>query len=347
MGTIVAGTTFGFHVKTRQDEMMKKSLLALPGAGIATLLAGGFAGKRKIAEWAENPDPLNGAPVQFPDAERRTVPLGDGTEIAVWIVGAGPTIVLVHGLTASHHDWGPIAPLLVDAGYRVVAIDQRGHGESTAGTAGYGSAQLGTDLADVFNALDLHVLALVGHSMGAMASMGFAAGHPKLFNERVSSFVSVTSSGATDAVRQSLGLRLGAIKLPERLTQIQAERLRLLTGLSVFGKDPSLHMIDEAIAAVRKCPEDVRAPATLALKEHDVLEALQQMKVPALIIGAGRDQLVRPEQIVDLHAAIPNSEMHMYPDAGHMVLWEEYEDVAERIVQFVQSVGQQAVQTTT
>ena len=317
---------------------MKKSTIALPVAGIATVVGGARAGRRTVASWADNPDPLNGQPVEFPDAERRVVPLGDGAQIATWIIGAGPTIVLVHGLTASHHDWGPIAPKLVDAGYRIVAIDQRGHGNSTAGTAGYGSIQLGTDLANVFTALDLNAVSLVGHSMGAMAAMGFATRHKSVFGERVASFVSIASAGATNTLLQAIGMRLGAIEIPERLTEVDAERFRLIAGLSVFGKNPSLHMVDESVAAFRKCPEAVRAPATAALASHDLLDELRHIDVPSLVLGAGRDQLVRPKQVRALDAALPNSELHMYPDAGHMVVWEEHADIAARIGRFAQTV---------
>lgn len=318
---------------------MKKSLIALPTAGITALLAGGLAGRRTVASWADNPDPLDGQPVVFTSAERRTVPLDDGAEIAVHILGAGPTIVLVHGLTASHHDWGPMAPLLVDAGYRVVAIDQRGHGDSTPGTAGYGSTQLGGDLAEVFRALDLRARCLVGHSMGAMAAMGFATGSPRTFGERVDSFVSIASAGATDVIRQSLGLRLGAIQIPDRLSDVDAERLRLVAGLGVFGKNPSLHMIDEAIAAFRKCPEGVRGPATAALANHDVIDELRNVAVPSLVIGGGRDQLIRRRQVEELNDVLPNSELHVYPDAGHMVLWEEHRDIANRIGKFLEPLA--------
>ncbi len=313
-------------------------MIAIPAAGLVTLLTGAFAGRRRLAAWTKNPDPLNGQPVEFPDAELRTVPLDDGAEIAVWIAGSGPTIVLVHGLTASHHDWGPMARHLIDAGYRLVAVDQRGHGNSTAGTKGYGSRQLGTDLGDVFTALDLHAVCLVGHSMGAMASMGFATGHSSVFAERVQSFVSIASAGATNSVRQTFGLRLGAISLPEQLTKIDAQRLRLIAGLGVFGRNPSLHMVEEAVTAFRRCPEAVRAPATAALGSHDLLEELTGVHVPTLVIGSGRDRLIDVDQVRELDAAFPNSQLHIYEDAGHMVLWERHKDLAARTDRFVQSV---------
>ena len=317
---------------------MKTSTVAIPAAGITTAIAGTLARRRTIARWADNPDPLDGRPVRFPDAERRSVQLADGAEIATWFVGSGPTIVLVHGLTASRHDWGPIAPALVESGYRVVAVEQRGHGESTAGTAGYGSTQLGMDLGDVFSALDLHATCLVGHSMGGMASMGFAATRPGLFSERVDSFVSIASAGAINVARQSLGLRLGGITLPEQLTDVPATRLRLIAGLGAFGRNPSLHMIDEAIASFQKIPEEVRGPATAALASHDLLEDLRGLEVTSLVLGGGRDQLIRPTQVHELHETLPNSELYMYPDAGHLLIWERHDDIARRIDRFAQSV---------
>ena len=44
--------------------------------------------------------------------------------------GDGETVVLVHGLLGNHQQWQPVASALVNAGYRVVAIDARGHGQS-------------------------------------------------------------------------------------------------------------------------------------------------------------------------------------------------------------------------
>ncbi len=322
----------------REDRNMKRSAVAIPAVALASLLSGGLLGRRHIEQWRQNPDPLGGIPVRFPPSERRTVVMSDGAEIATWTAGSGPTIVLVHGLTASRHDWGPMAPLLIAAGYRIVAIDQRGHGDSTAGTAGYGSEQLGADLAEVFELLDLRARCLVGHSMGAMAAMGFAVRHSAVFEQRVQSLVAIASAGATNSKRQSLGLRIGARELPNALTGVDNERLRLIAGLSVFGKGPSLHMVDESTNAFRRCPESVRAPATAALGAHDLLDELGSIQVPSLVVGAGRDQLVRPKQVADLHAALPHSQLVTYPEAGHMVLWEHHVEVAEQIDWFAQSL---------
>ena len=55
-------------------------------------------------------------------------------------------VVLVHGLTSNHHDWGPVAVRLVATGHRVIGLNQRGHGGSTVGTDGFGPARQGRDV---------------------------------------------------------------------------------------------------------------------------------------------------------------------------------------------------------
>ena len=309
----------------------KKYLLpAVTGA----VLAGGAAGMWLVRQWAENPDPLDGQPARFPDGERRVVRTPDGAEISTVTVGNGPAVVCVHGLTASRHDWGPLSSALLDAGYQLVAVDQRGHGDSTPGTAGYGSRQLGADLAAVMSELDLRPKALIGHSMGGMAVMGYVVDHLEDAHNRVDNLVFIATAGSLRTARHGLGLRLGSIGVPERLMP-QNTRLRLATGLGVFGARPSLHMVDEAIESFRRCPEDVRTAATNDLLDHDVLDELSNVSIPSLVIGASRDQLIRPHQVRELDVALPQSRLHMFEGAGHMVIWERHSEIAAHILEML------------
>lgn len=92
----------------------------------------------------------------------------------------GPTVLLVHGVTASHLAW----PFVVDRlpGVRVVAPDLRGRGRSNGMSGGAGMAAHAADLAAVLDALGIDRTVVVGHSMGGFVSIVFAHRHP----ERVS-----------------------------------------------------------------------------------------------------------------------------------------------------------------
>jgi pimeloyl-ACP methyl ester carboxylesterase len=94
---------------------------------------------------------------------------------------AGPaaaTVLLVHGVTASHRAWDLVRPEL--EGMRVIAPDLRGRGRSrdVAGDAGF--AAHADDLAAVLRALDVDRALVVGHSMGAFVAVVFAHRHPDL-----------------------------------------------------------------------------------------------------------------------------------------------------------------------
>ncbi|MBI4516517.1 MAG: alpha/beta hydrolase [Deltaproteobacteria bacterium] len=90
---------------------------------------------------------------------------------------SGPTIVLVHGTGFHGYVWKPIAQLLSQT-FRVVALDQRGHGDSNKPESGYTWDHFGNDLHGFLEALGLQRIVAVGHSAGATAIAHCAAHHP-------------------------------------------------------------------------------------------------------------------------------------------------------------------------
>jgi pimeloyl-ACP methyl ester carboxylesterase len=116
------------------------------------------------------------------------VPVAGGDlRVGVWEPpdADAPTVLLVHGVTASHLAWQWVADAL--PGIRVVAPDLRGRGRSTGVQGPAGMAAHADDLAAVADALGLGPVVVVGHSMGAFAAVVCAHRHP----ERVSRLVLV------------------------------------------------------------------------------------------------------------------------------------------------------------
>jgi pimeloyl-ACP methyl ester carboxylesterase len=106
-------------------------------------------------------------------------------------------IVLLHGLTATRRYVVMGSRLLERSGYRVVAYDARGHGQSTAAPtpSAYGYEQLADDLTAVLDVLGIERAALAGASMGAHTILRFALAHP----ERVAALGIVTPAFDPDA----------------------------------------------------------------------------------------------------------------------------------------------------
>jgi pimeloyl-ACP methyl ester carboxylesterase len=88
--------------------------------------------------------------------------------------GSGQAIVLLHGLASTHRIWDLVAPLLA-RDFRVVALDQRGHGESAKPDHGYDFATVVADLNGLLQALKTESPILVGHSWGANVALEHAA----------------------------------------------------------------------------------------------------------------------------------------------------------------------------
>lgn len=80
--------------------------------------------------------------------------------------GSGQAVVLIHGWPLSLRSWEPQANVLVAAGYRVIAYDRRGFGESGKATGGYDYDTFASDLNDLLEQQDLRNVVLVGFSMG-------------------------------------------------------------------------------------------------------------------------------------------------------------------------------------
>ncbi|MFP3907707.1 MAG: alpha/beta fold hydrolase [Acidimicrobiales bacterium] len=100
----------------------------------------------------------------------------DHVDIHYDVGGSGPPIVLVHGITDSSADWGPIDErLAVD--HTVVSLDLRGHGRS-GDSDDYSPLGMAHDVEAVVDASGIEPPLVVGHSLGAVVATAYAAGAP-------------------------------------------------------------------------------------------------------------------------------------------------------------------------
>ncbi|KAF2656271.1 alpha/beta-hydrolase [Lophiostoma macrostomum CBS 122681] len=105
----------------------------------------------------------------------------DGVELFYTSEGTGPPILLLHGWACDSHDWSFQIPFLLDLGFNVIALDQRGHGRSTAPSS-YSTYDLNNYAADaiaLLKHLNIKSAILIGHSMGTVISSVIASTYPE------------------------------------------------------------------------------------------------------------------------------------------------------------------------
>lgn len=136
----------------------------------------------------------------------------NGIKMHIADQGKGPLVVLCHGFPELWHSWHHQLPALAGAGYRVVAPDQRGYGQTEAPEAieAYGLAQLTADIVGLVQALGEEQAVIVGHDWGALVAWHCALLRPDIF--RAVALLSVpyrqwswTTIRPTDAMRQMAG----------------------------------------------------------------------------------------------------------------------------------------------
>ena len=114
----------------------------------------------------------------LPSANEQGYVEHDGARIWYATYGSGPPVVLLHGGLGHGGNWGYQVPALVDAGYRAVLVDSRGHGRSTRDARPYKYELMASDVLAVMDTLKLQRAAVVGWSDGACVALILAMQAP-------------------------------------------------------------------------------------------------------------------------------------------------------------------------
>ncbi|MBT2507099.1 alpha/beta hydrolase [Streptomyces sp. ISL-98] len=358
IGVVAAGAAAGVAIErmTVGRGMRRKARLALDASGPYGALRG-MPGRALADDGTEIYYEVDEVDVDSGSAgPRRRRLFGRKTPAPV-------TVVFSHGFCLSQDSWHFQRAALRGV-VRTVHWDQRSHGRSARGSAqAEGVAvdieQLGRDLKAVVDAAAPEgPLVLVGHSMGGMTVMALADQFPELIRERVVGAVFVgTSSGklgevnfglpvaGVAAVRRVLPRVLRALgsqaEIVERGRRATADLFAGLIKRYSFGSkdvDPAVTRFAERM--IESTPIDVVAEFYPAFTNHDKADALQIFaEVPVLVLAGDRDLVTPSEHSEGIADLLPDAELVIVPDAGHLVMLEHPEVVTDRLADLLARVG--------
>ncbi|MGH8617072.1 MAG: alpha/beta fold hydrolase [Burkholderiales bacterium] len=233
-----------------------------------------------------------------------------------------PPMLCVHGGAAHGHWFDFVAPAF-SADYHVRAIDQRGHGDSGQGApADYTYDRYAADLNEVVEKLGLRDFVLVGHSMGGMVSVVYAATYPgrlaklividsllRMQEDRVAALRGVGSREGSSYASQAEFIE--RYRLRPAGTRATPEVIRHLAqhGARQFPDGRWRHKFDRNVYATREPWEG--------------LPFWARIKVPVQLIKGALSPRLSPEIVAEIRARCPQVEFVEIPDSDHHVTLDQ------------------------
>jgi pimeloyl-ACP methyl ester carboxylesterase len=270
----------------------------------------------------------------FPYPEK-TFDYGD-TPVMYFDAGAGPAIVLVHGMGANLTHFEHVAPPLVAAGFRVCGLDLPGFGLSGKPRRSYSIRWLAGAVTALMDHLKIETATLAGHSLGGLV-VADAALHE---TSRVERLVLISSAGLFQMplpfqwVARTImrpGLMAAALErnarrlLEKRVFEERNEKVERFIEQAVTRPDPRfVHDLARVMWSLRK-----------DLTSYHLFDQVERLTMPTLVIYGARDRLLPTKDVPRWASRLPSGELEVIERCGHMPIIEKPERVVARMKSFL------------
>jgi pimeloyl-ACP methyl ester carboxylesterase len=252
-----------------------------------------------------------------------------------WNPDASRTIVLLHGNSANAWWWEPLARVIAPD-YRLLALDQRGHGDSEwARPVAYSPADYASDIARFVQhiAPNAEKPVVVGHSMGGLNVLAFARRHPESVRGAMAIDVAVTSSRGRDRyLRRLKGLPV--VMYPDLATA--KARYRLMPKEGGIPDEVLLEIAERSLARTDEGRWTLKfdRESFLGGDGLEVLETIKEIRIPTMLVRAGHSRIMTADAAEHARASNPRTQLVTIADAHHHVILEKPAEVARVIEEF-------------
>ena len=259
--------------------------------------------------------------------------------------GDGPMLLALHGLASSGHWYDLVAPLLRDR-FRIIAPDQRGHGQTTNAPTGYDWQSLSDDLAALLDLLEAPEVFVIGHSWGGHVSSNFAARYPQRVKRQV-----MIDGGFLDGrlfpepTWEGFSTRLS----PRNVSGDREEFLdRLRTQMAAFWNSDIERIVQTMVYEDENGliqdilrPEN-QAQVIRAMWDDPCSKTLLLVECPTLMVPAGpmpdransEYSQMRQRMVAAAAAALPNGRVRWIMETVHDIGYDKPEELAGVIAEF-------------
>ncbi len=311
---------------------------ALPVAVLMLLSAGMLSAQEPPeappSEWGPVSINLEDVPYPHPVSHLEFELYGERVRMAYMDVvpddgGSRGTVVLLHGGNYWAASWESVIDRLVDAGFRVVAMDQIGYGRSSKPIIPYSVDMHAANIARVLDHLEIEAVAIAGHSFGGMKASRFAL----LYPERTTHLALVNAIGLADT-RAGRGWR----EVQPASDRSYEAAVRTIRGHVAEWDDRYLEYVrihyGWGLSGEWPRLARVRALNSEQMGYNTVVHDWPQIEAPALVIGGELDGPNFPDLARNAADAFPNGELLLFPGIGHNPHWEAPGRLTEALSDF-------------
>jgi 3-oxoadipate enol-lactonase len=244
-----------------------------------------------------------------------------------------PALLLIQGLGFSRAGWGPVVEPLRRQ-FRLVLVDNRGSGRSTAAAGPFNIADMADDVLAVLDDAGIGAAHVLGASLGGMIAQEFAVRHPERVNGLV---LACTTPGWPFAYPMPLAsVRL--IAAGRRLAPDIALRRLVQHALSpaTLAEHPDLveQIITRQQSIRDRDPGAWQAQAAAATRYAGGLRQ-RRIRARTLILHGAADRVVDPRNAQLLARRIPGAQLVIFPGLGHLFFWEDPGALATTVTAFL------------
>ena len=255
-----------------------------------------------------------------------------------WGTVGRPPMVLLHGLRWHAHSWDDFSAAIC-RDYHVLALDQRGRGESDWAKDGdYTTGAYVSDVASFCDALELEPFVLVGHSMGGRNSMAFAA----RYQQKVQKLVVVDVGPVLDPVGAER-IRREILTVPEEFDSFEAV-VEYMSEQNRYGADSVLRRRLQ-YATRELASGKVGWRYDVAIREQrrlgtappaeDMWSVVRSITTPTLIVRGADTDILSPEVAQQMVKEMPDARLVEIQNAGHMVFEDNPDEFLSVVQQFL------------
>lgn len=248
-----------------------------------------------------------------------------------------PLLLLLHGLTLHARIWGNFAAYF-SQDYHIVALDQRGHGESQwSEEMAYSIEDHFSDIATLIESLDPDHLTIVGHSMGGRNALFYAACCP----QRIERLITIDARPGNNPV-SSETLRDHLTQLPLEATSFDEIAAVVGTLYPALDSDVIFHIIRYSynrLADGRLVPKfDIRMGVLLERAGYAALDLwlfLEHISCPTLVIRGQDSTFLTPEDARRMCRLLPDAKLEEIPETTHMPAHENPSTFNRVVLEFL------------